>query len=686
MTSTSTPPRRGAHRWRWLALIGLVLIALTAGIIWLVRDRSSDDDLSARTIPRDLAPDAVTDAPFPSLTYGVNAFLWWNETMRTIDLDNIRLMKFTHVKQRFAWADVEPVQGEWHWDKADGVVDEAAYRGMHLIARLDGAPDWAVIQPEQPPTPPINMAAWGEYCGAVADRYRGRIDAYQVWNEPNLHREWQGHTPNAAGYVTLLKTCAEAIRAADPDAVIISAGLAPTGTRSAEVIPDTDYLWQMYEAGASPWFDVLGLNAPGYKWPPEVSPDEAESDPDIGQRWMVFRHVEDMRGIMVAEGDAHKQVALLEVGWTTDQREGTPYRWHAVTEEQQAEYLVGAYRYTAQHWRPWVGPMITIYIADIAWTPDNEEYWWAINVAGYDNGWQGRPAYYDLSVMERYIDDQFIPARDPSDPDAVTVDPIPPRDATSTPSPESTPDATSRREIGDQLFVRELQPGVIVVTHEFPWPSNSLVVEMSDSDLVMVDTPYTPEATQTLLDWLETRFGPRQITAINTHFHVDRLGGNSALIAAGIPVYGSDRTAQLLAERGKGMRALMLSWLVGNENKPFYDVHRQIPYVPPDHLFELNTGLDLQWEHESVQVVFPGAAHSPDNVVVYFPARKLLFGGCMILTGDQIGNLSDADLVSWPDAVDRIASFDVEVVIPSHGEQFDPALIEHTRRVVAAAS
>ncbi len=71
----------------------------------------------------------------------------------------------------------------------------------------------------------------------------------------------------------------------------------------------------MYAAGASPWFDVLGLNAPGYKYPPAMSPDEAERE--LGHRWMVFRHVEDMRGIMVAAGDAHKQVALLEVGWTT---------------------------------------------------------------------------------------------------------------------------------------------------------------------------------------------------------------------------------------------------------------------------------------------------------------------------------------------------------------------------------
>jgi glyoxylase-like metal-dependent hydrolase (beta-lactamase superfamily II) len=263
-----------------------------------------------------------------------------------------------------------------------------------------------------------------------------------------------------------------------------------------------------------------------------------------------------------------------------------------------------------------------------------------------------------------------------------TLSPTPTEDAT----PRAAPETSQRIEIGDDLYVRELQDGVIVVTHEFPWSSNSLVVEMADSSLVMVDTPYTPAATQVLLDWLNTRFGARSITAINTHFHVDRLGGNSALIAAGIPVYGSDLTAQLLAERGEQSRALLLSWLSGAENQRFYAAHQAIPYTAPDHLFELKAGLELQWGNEIVQVVFPGAAHSPDNVVVYFPARKLLFGGCLILTGSQIGNTADADLAAWPEAMRRIASFDLEVLIPGHGDRFDPALIDHTLDLLATSS
>jgi len=88
-----------------------------------------------------------------------------------------------------------------------------------------------------------------------------------VWNEPNLAREWGNQPPNPAQYVELLKVCYQSIKAADPDALVISAGMATTGTYSNEVMPDDLFIEQMYQAGAAPYFDLLGVHAPGYKAP-----------------------------------------------------------------------------------------------------------------------------------------------------------------------------------------------------------------------------------------------------------------------------------------------------------------------------------------------------------------------------------------------------------------------------------
>ncbi len=233
-------------------------------------------------------------------------------------------------------------------------------------------------------------------------------------------------------------------------------------------------------------------------------------------------------------------------------------------------------------------------------------------------------------------------------------------------------------EIAPDLVVREIRSGFFVATHSFPWAHNSLVVETGKSDLVLVDTPYTPDATRALVEWARARFGKRKILAINTGFHYDNLGGNSYLIAEEIPVYGSDAIAGLLSARGEALRAMTLDWLKDPADKRFYDAHAALAYVPPDHTFPLDAGLNLRPGGEELQVFFPGPSHTPDNVVVYFPARKILFGGCMILAGDAVGNTSDADLAAWPVSVAKLSRFDFVLLIPGHGDRMDPGLVEHT--------
>lgn len=242
----------------------------------------------------------------------------------------------------------------------------------------------------------------------------------------------------------------------------------------------------------------------------------------------------------------------------------------------------------------------------------------------------------------------------------------------------TAPDSYERFDVGEDLYVRKAQDGVFVITHSFPWAGNSMIVEMKSSDLVLVDTPYTPEATAEVLEWVEGQLGERKITAINTGFHYDNLGGNSCLIERGIPVYGSELTARLLEERGGEMRAMTLDWLQDPRYQRYYEAHEALPYVAPTHLFELDKGLRLEFGDETVQVYYPGPSHSPDNVVVYFPDRKILFGGCMIIGMDNVGNTSDADVVAWPESVRNLSRFDFSLLVPGHGDRLDPGLLEHT--------
>jgi hypothetical protein len=354
----------------------------------------------------------------PSPDYGMQAFLWWRPEVAQRDLEAIRDAGFRWAKQGFGWRDIEgAAKGSFDWAMTDRIVSQVESVGnLHLIARLDNDPSWASGQTYPNPggvvmTPPRNVQDFADFCYAVASRYKGRIAAYQIWNEPNLAREWGGRHPDPAGYVALLKAGYQAIKRADPNAIVISAGLAPTTRNDNVAMPDTEFLRRIYAAGAKPYFDALGAHGAGYKAPPEKDPGEVSTDPNyynVGDpycpgadcRIYCFRHVEDLRQIMVDNGDADKQVVVLEFGWTIDPRPDSPYAWHAVTEEQQAAYLVGAYQYAKAHWQPWIGVMSLIYMPDIDWTEEDEQYWWSIAVPNYPQLYP-RPAYRELAAMPK---------------------------------------------------------------------------------------------------------------------------------------------------------------------------------------------------------------------------------------------------------------------------------------------
>lgn len=231
-------------------------------------------------------------------------------------------------------------------------------------------------------------------------------------------------------------------------------------------------------------------------------------------------------------------------------------------------------------------------------------------------------------------------------------------------------------DLDRELRIRRIAEDTWIVTHDSPWPANSLLARMPDGTVLLVDTPYTDEATRALLDFARARFGPAPLVAINSHFHPDALGGNRTLAAAGVRIVGSTHTARLTREHAATMRAQLAEWLADRPEV----AARFASYdpLPPSETFEAEQGLVLRFGGEEVRVVFPGAAHSPDNVVVHVPSRDVLFGGCMVMAGDRVGNLSDADVEAWPAAIERLRGLRAGVIVPGHGDRTDPGLLDHT--------
>jgi hypothetical protein len=350
----------------------------------------------------------VRDGRVESPSPAVHVFLWGNPDTTDRDLRLAKEAGFNWVKQRFEWRNIEKTRkNAFEWNEPDRIVNALNKAGLGIIARVDNQPDWARRDKIFPATgPPDRMEDWRDFLQQLTERYRGKIQAYEIWNEPNLAREWGNAAPDARAYTEMLRVSYQEIKRVDPGAIVISAALSPTTEQTDRAIADVIFLRDMYANGAKASFDMLGIHTPGFKVAPETDPAEVARDPELNnydpspehlRRAYAFRHAEDVRQIMVENGDEAKQVAVMEVGWTSDPRPNSPYRWHSVTEEQKGEYLVRAIQYAQQHWTPWVGFMSVIYIPDPNWTASDEQYYWAItNPDG-----TARPAFNALKARPR---------------------------------------------------------------------------------------------------------------------------------------------------------------------------------------------------------------------------------------------------------------------------------------------
>lgn len=123
----------------------------------------------------------------------------------------------TWVLQVFSWSELEPLPGEYYWEYPDSVVRACEHYGLKLAVRLDQPPAWALCSATD--GLPADLKAYADFAGRVAQRYRGRIGAYVIWNEPNLAQEWGGLPPDPEGYVRLLEAAYQAVKRNDPQAL-----------------------------------------------------------------------------------------------------------------------------------------------------------------------------------------------------------------------------------------------------------------------------------------------------------------------------------------------------------------------------------------------------------------------------------------------------------------------------------
>ncbi len=212
-----------------------------------------------------------------------------------------------------------------------------------------------------------------------------------------------------------------------------------------------------------------------------------------------------------------------------------------------------------------------------------------------------------------------------------------------------------------ELEVKKIDEGVYLHTSYENYPSWGLVashglVFVDGKDAYIIDTPATVKDTEVLVQWISDQgFKPK--ASISTHFHDDSTIGIAYLNSKSIPTYASAQTNELLNKEGAAQATYSFKknpyWLLKNKIEAFY----------------------------------PGAGHTPDNLVVWLPKQKILFGGCFVKP-EGLGNLSHAVIADWPASAEKLINrySDAKIVVPGHGTMGDASLLEKTKQRALEAS
>ncbi|MFQ5400488.1 MAG: cellulase family glycosylhydrolase [Anaerolineae bacterium] len=315
---------------------------------------------AVRPQPR-LAPEAVNALADVS-PFGMNTFLQQEveEEKRARSMQMIRDAGFRFIRQEFPWEDIEihgkgdfvdrrnVPEGVDAWAKYDHIVELAKRYDIEIITRLGNPPSWSRSLPDEEAgtyAPPDHFNDFGDFAAALAERYRGRITYFQLWNEPNGNEEWGKQNVNPEAFTELLCLAYRRIKAANPEAVVLAGALTPTLANDGRNMNDLIFLQRMYHAGAGECFDIMSAQGYGL-W-------SGARDRRLRPTVINYPHHLLLRDLMVRNGDAGKPIWISEMGWNTVP-EGLPPNYGRVTLEQQARYGVEAYRRVQAEW-PWVG-------------------------------------------------------------------------------------------------------------------------------------------------------------------------------------------------------------------------------------------------------------------------------------------------------------------------------------------
>jgi len=204
-------------------------------------------------------------------------------------------MRLDVYMDQLTWVNPDQVD----WATLDGTVNAARERHLKIVGLLGTLPSYG--RPKGTPntygpSTTAQRTMFAEFAAKVAKRYQGRIDTWEVWNEPNLDQFWYP-APSSSDYGKLLASTYKSIKAVAPRATVLSGG---TGGRDSEAdIEPIRWVDRMYSSGLRNSFDGLAMHA-------YTAPENG----NLGE----FERLSTYRSVMDRHGDQHTKLWITEAG------------------------------------------------------------------------------------------------------------------------------------------------------------------------------------------------------------------------------------------------------------------------------------------------------------------------------------------------------------------------------------
>lgn len=228
-----------------------------------------------------------------------------------------------------AWPDLESKKGHWEFARLDKYVAMAALTKVEILLPLGLSPTWASARPDEPSSykpgyaaEPLRLEDWRNYVRTVAERYKGRIHTYEVWNEVNLKGFYTGSVHQM---VELARIAYETLKEIDPDIIVVSPSV--TGE-----VRQTEWLDKYLAIGGGKYADVIGYHF----YIPRSEPEA------------VLPVINKVKSIMRKHSVAQKPLWNTESGWWIENKDtsrglgAAGADWRKLDEQESAAYVARA--------------------------------------------------------------------------------------------------------------------------------------------------------------------------------------------------------------------------------------------------------------------------------------------------------------------------------------------------------